>query len=86
MKHSGKRVLLRMAPILTIGLLGILIAAPSASGQAALEQYVPSGNPAGGPHGGGTLDNPYPVPPAYATKHKAVSNTQPAPKRAPGYR
>jgi hypothetical protein len=77
MKHPGKRALLRIAPILAIGLLGILVAAPSAAGQAALEQYVPKGNPAGGPHGGGTLDNPYPIPAAYAAKHKVVSQTQP---------
>jgi hypothetical protein len=36
-----------MAPIAAVGLLGILIAAPSASGQAAIDQYVPQGNPAG---------------------------------------
>src|SRR6266545_6110750 len=75
MKHTGTRDLLRMAPILAIGLLGILIAAPGAFGQAALEQYVPEGNPAGGPHGGGTLDNPYPAPPANAAPHKVVSDT-----------
>jgi hypothetical protein len=37
--------------VLVIGLVGILIAAPSASGQAAIDQYVPQGNPAGGPGG-----------------------------------
>jgi hypothetical protein len=37
----------RMAPIAALGLIGILLAAPSASGQAAIDQYVPSGNPAG---------------------------------------
>jgi PPE-repeat protein len=43
-----------MAPIAAVGLLGILIAAPAASGQAAIDQYVPQGNPAGGT-GGGTI-------------------------------
>jgi hypothetical protein len=46
-----RRGLLRMAPIAAIGLIGILVAAPSASGQAAIDQYVPQGNPAGGSGG-----------------------------------
>jgi hypothetical protein len=48
----------RSAPILVIGLVGILVAAPNASGQAALDQYVPQGNPAGGSKGAGSLANP----------------------------
>jgi hypothetical protein len=40
-----------MAPVAAFGLLGILIAAPAASGQAAIDQYVPQGNPAGGSAG-----------------------------------
>jgi hypothetical protein len=40
-----------MAPVSAIGLLGILIAAPSASGQAAIDEYIPQGNPAGGSGG-----------------------------------
>jgi hypothetical protein len=51
-----------MAPIAAVALLGILVVAPSASGQAAIDQYVPQGNPAGaaggaGGSGGGTLGN-----------------------------
>ena len=46
------------ASILAIGALVILVAAPSAAGQAALDQYIPKGNPAGGDKGGGSLDNP----------------------------
>ena len=37
--------------MLAIGLLGILVTAPSAAGQAAIDQYVPQGNPAGGAGG-----------------------------------
>ncbi len=36
----------------------ILVAAPNAAGQAALDQYIPTGNPAGGDKGGGSLDSP----------------------------
>jgi hypothetical protein len=46
----------KMAPIMTIALLGILVAAPAASGQAALDQYVPRGNPAGESGGGPRSD------------------------------
>jgi hypothetical protein len=50
-----RRGLLRMAsPVLAIGLIGILIAAPNASGQAAVEQYIPQGDPAGGSGGAQT--------------------------------
>jgi hypothetical protein len=48
----------RLASILGIGALMILVAAPNAAGQAALDQYVPTGNPAGGNKGGGSLDSP----------------------------
>jgi hypothetical protein len=48
----------RLVPILVIGLVGILVAAPSASGKAAVDQYVPQGNPAGGSKGAGSLANP----------------------------
>jgi hypothetical protein len=51
MVGTWRRGLLKMAPIAAVGLLGILIAAPSASGQAAIDQYVPQGNPAGGAGG-----------------------------------
>jgi hypothetical protein len=36
----------RVAPIMAVCLVGTLFAAPSASGQAAVDQYVPSPNPA----------------------------------------
>jgi hypothetical protein len=45
-----------MAPVAAIGLIGILVAAPSASGQAAIDQYVPQGNPAGGSGASGAPD------------------------------
>jgi hypothetical protein len=46
----------RIATVLAIGMLGILVVAPNASGQAALKQYVPQGNPAGGSdRAGGSL-------------------------------
>jgi hypothetical protein len=48
---TWRRGLLKMAPIAAVGLLGILVAAPAASGQAAIDQYVPQGNPAGGSAG-----------------------------------
>jgi hypothetical protein len=48
--------LLKMAPIMAIGLVGILVAAPSASGQAAVEQYTPNADPAGG--SGGAVSAP----------------------------
>jgi hypothetical protein len=41
-----RRSLIKLAPIWAGGLLVILIAAPSASAQAALDQYVPSAKPA----------------------------------------
>ena len=48
-----------MAPVLALGLLGILVVAPNAAGQSALKQYVPEGNPAGGSgRPGGNLVNP----------------------------
>jgi len=67
-----------MAPILAIGLLGILVAAPSAAGQAALDQYVPKGNPHGGTRGAGTLDNPYSTPasPTGASQHKIQTDNE----------
>jgi hypothetical protein len=48
---TWRRDLLKMAPIMAIGLVGILVAAPSASGQAAVDQYIPQGGPAGGSGG-----------------------------------
>jgi hypothetical protein len=51
MYGSWRRGLLKLAPTALVGLLGILVAAPSASGQAAIDQYVPQGNPAGGAGG-----------------------------------
>jgi hypothetical protein len=76
MHGTWRRGLLRITPILAIGLLGILVAAPSAAGQAAVDQYVPRGNPAGGPHGGGTLDNPYGTSPSAIAQHKLTSGTE----------
>jgi len=40
-----------MAPIMAVVMVGILIAAPSASGQAAVDQYIPTGSPSGGSGG-----------------------------------
>jgi hypothetical protein len=37
-----------MAPIAAVAVIGILIAAPTASGQAAIDQYVPAGDPGNG--------------------------------------
>lgn len=66
---------LRAAPILAICLLGMLIGAPGAAAQAALEQYVPKGNPAGASHGAGTLDTPIGSPgPGTSVPHKAVAD------------
>ena len=48
-----------MGPIAVAALAAILIGAPSASGQAAVDQYVPTGTPGGGSAGGGTLVSPY---------------------------
>jgi hypothetical protein len=39
------------ATIMAVGLVGMLVAAPTASGQAAVDQYEPSSNPAGGTAG-----------------------------------
>jgi hypothetical protein len=58
MKGTWVRKMGRLTPILAIGLVVILAAAPSASGQAALDQYVPQGNPAGGSKGAGSLADP----------------------------
>jgi hypothetical protein len=33
---------------MALGLVGILVAAPNASGQAAVDQYIPQGSPSGG--------------------------------------
>ena len=61
MHGSWRRFLPRLAVVAGIGLLGILVTAASASGQAAVEQYIPSADPTGnsGPSaggGGGALD------------------------------
>ncbi|MDX6607235.1 MAG: hypothetical protein QOD14_1775 [Solirubrobacterales bacterium] len=40
-----------MAPVAALALIGILVAAPNASGQAAIDQYTPQGGPAGGSGG-----------------------------------
>jgi hypothetical protein len=40
--------LLRLAPVAAVAVLGILIAAPTASGQAAIDQYIPAGDPGNG--------------------------------------
>ena len=45
------RHLLKIAPIAAVALVGILIAAPSASGQAAVDEYAVSPNPIGGAGG-----------------------------------
>jgi hypothetical protein len=41
MRGTWRRHLLKLAPIAAIALLGILVTAPGASGQAAVDQYVP---------------------------------------------
>jgi hypothetical protein len=46
-----RRDLLTMASIAAIAVIGMLVAAPGASGQAVIDQYVPQGNPTGGPGG-----------------------------------
>jgi hypothetical protein len=75
MKGTWTRDLLRMGPILVAGLLGIAIAAPSAAGQAAIDQYVPKGDPAGGSGGAGTLDSPISTPGSSGTSsHKAEAD------------
>lgn len=59
MGGTWTRVAGRWVPILAVGLIGSLVAAPSALGQSAVDQYFPQGNPAGGSGGaGGTLANP----------------------------
>jgi hypothetical protein len=57
----------------------ILVAAPNAAGQAALDQYIPKGNPAGGDKGGGSLDNPVipPAPNGGERAHKRISDIGP---------
>ena len=78
MMGMWKRGFGRFAPILAIGAVVILVAAPSASGQAALDQYVPKGNPAGGTKGGGTLDSPVaPQGPSGRGAHKLASDVGP---------
>ena len=42
------------SPVVAIGLIGILFTAPNASGQAAIDQYIPQGDPAGGSGGAHT--------------------------------
>ena len=75
MMGTWKRVLGRFAPIVAIGAVVILVAAPSASGQSALDQYVPKGNPAGGDRGAGSLDGPVvPQAPNGGGGHKLTSN------------
>jgi hypothetical protein len=39
------------SPVLALSLIGVLISAPNASGQAAVEQYIPQGDSAGGSGG-----------------------------------
>jgi hypothetical protein len=46
MDGNWRRGLRRVVPILAVCLVGTLFAAPSALGQAAVDQYVPSPNPA----------------------------------------
>jgi hypothetical protein len=47
-----------MAPLAAVGVIGILIAAPTASGQAAIDQYIPAGDPGNGAgHGAGGVDS-----------------------------
>jgi hypothetical protein len=59
MRGTWRRSILRIGPIAVAGLLAILVAAPSASGQSAVDQYVPNGNPTGGAGSSGTLASPY---------------------------
>jgi hypothetical protein len=66
---------LKMVPILAIGLFVMLVAAPGAAAQAALDQYIPKGNPAGGSHGAGTLNSPIsPKAAGTSAAHKLVSD------------
>jgi hypothetical protein len=58
MDGTRRRRMVRMAPVLAVGMLGILIAAPNAAGQAAIDQYIPKGDPAG-TGGGGSIATPY---------------------------
>jgi len=51
MYGTRRRAWVRLTAVLAVGLFGILIAAPNASGQAAIDQYVPQGNPAAAPGG-----------------------------------
>ena len=75
MRGTWRRGIGRFASILVIGAVGILVAAPVASGQAALDQYIPKGNPAGGNTGGGTLDSPVaPQAPSGGSSHKLPSD------------
>jgi hypothetical protein len=74
MKGTWTRPSVRTATILAVGLLGILVAAPHAAGQAALKQYTPNGNPARGDRdAGGSLATPI-APSSSATGAKQVSN------------
>jgi hypothetical protein len=59
MYSTRRRHWVRIAPLFAVGLLGILVVAPNAAGQAALKQYVPQGNPTGDSgSAGGSLANP----------------------------
>jgi hypothetical protein len=48
MRGTWRRGLLKVAPITALGVIGILVAAPAASGQAAIDQYIPAGDPGNG--------------------------------------
>jgi len=65
---------LKMAPIVAVGLVGILVAAPNASGQAAIDQYTPQGGPAGGSGGAvsGSSDTLGPAGAQIGHRHIAV--------------
>jgi hypothetical protein len=48
MHGTWRRGSLKLAPIAALSVIGILIAAPTASGQAAIDQYIPAGDPGNG--------------------------------------
>jgi hypothetical protein len=48
MRGIWRRGSLKLAPVAAVAVIGILIAAPTASGQAAIDQYVPAGDPGNG--------------------------------------
>jgi hypothetical protein len=73
MDGSWRRDSLKMAPIMVVCLVGILIAAPSASGQAAVDQYIPTGSPSGGSGGAGSASSDTLGPTGAQIGHRAIA-------------